>query len=102
MDHRSRVVQASRGALAPGLFVRHVRGPNEPHKRGVGYVKRPAAWIRRIKSPGADAPRLASTVFFRVFRGSDSYRDWIAGEARAVLSVPPCFKLFAIGFNGIK
>ncbi len=34
------------------------------------------------KSPGADTPRLASTVFFRVFRGSDSSRGWVAGEAR--------------------
>ncbi len=85
-DHRSRVLQASRGALAPGLFVRHVRQRNEPRKRGVGYIKRPAGCIRRKKSPGADAPRLASTVIFRVFRvfcGSISSRDWVVGKARA-------------------
>ena len=51
-------------ALAPGLFVRHVRRRNEPRKRGVVYVKRPAVRIRRKKSPGADAPRLALAVFF--------------------------------------
>ena len=49
-------------ALAPGLFVRHVRRRNEPRKRRVGYVKPKAACIRRKKSPGADEPRLASTV----------------------------------------
>jgi hypothetical protein len=52
LDHRSHVFQASRGALALGLFVRHVRRRNEPRKRGVGYVKRRGASIRPKKESG--------------------------------------------------
>ena len=55
LERHSCVVQASRGALASGLFVRHVRRRNEPLNRGAGYVKRSAVRIRRIKNPGADA-----------------------------------------------
>ena len=65
-------------ARCPGLFVRHVRRRNEPLNRGAGYVKRSAVRIRRIKNPGADAPRLAWTVLFRVFLLScfrDSLRE---------------------------
>ena len=49
------------------------------------------------KGTGADAPRLALTVFFRVFgvfRGSDSSRDWVAGEARARLPFVQKFCIF--------
>ena len=67
LDHRSRVAQASRGALAPGLFVRHVRRPNEPRKRGVSHVKQPAVRIRRIKSPGLTHPGSPRLFFFVYF-----------------------------------
>ncbi len=51
----------------PGLFDSHVRRQNEPRKRQVVYVKRPAVRIRRKKSPKAEARRLASTDFFVYF-----------------------------------
>ena len=53
-------------ALAPGLFVRHVRRRNELRKRWVGYVKPQAACIRRKGVRGLTT-RLASTVFFVCF-----------------------------------
>ena len=52
LERHSCVVQASRGALASGLFVRHVRRRNEPRKRGVVYDKRPAVRIRQKKESG--------------------------------------------------
>ena len=52
----------------PGFFVRHVRRRNEPRIRGVVDFKRPAVRIRRRKSPGADAPRLASSFLCFVVR----------------------------------
>ena len=55
LDHRSRVVQASRRALAPGLFVRAFEDGIIHAIAGVDYTKRPAYRIRREKSPGADA-----------------------------------------------
>ena len=50
------------------------------------FFERCEAFVEE-KNPGAYAARLASTVFFRVFRGSNSSRDWVAGEARAVLTL---------------
>ena len=56
--------KARRGALAPGLFIREFEDRIIHANAEVNNAKRPAVRIRRIKKPRADAPRLASTVFF--------------------------------------
>ena len=49
------------------------------------------------KNPGAYAARLASAVFFRGFRGSNSYPDWVASDSPRQLNLWPI--LF---FNWLK
>ena len=46
-------------ALAPGLFTRAIGYGIKHANAEADDTKRPAVRIRRIKSPGADAPRLA-------------------------------------------
>ena len=77
--------QASRGALAPGLFIRAFGYGINQANAGAVYVKRPPIRIRRIKSPGADAPRLAWTT-----RERRSYSEPIVRRASTGCAGPRC------------
>jgi hypothetical protein len=63
----------------PSLFLRNANDLNFRTVR-----KFPGA-----KNPRAYAAGLASTLFFRVFRGKIPSSNWVAGAARAVPSVSP-------------